>query len=61
MPRAKAEAASAGNNAENQIRKLWNGGARLRAAEVFKAAEFSEAQSDAILADLPDLRPLISQ
>ena len=61
MPRAKAAAASAGSNAETQIRKLWNGGARREAAEVFKAAEFSEEQSDAILADLPDLRDLISQ
>ncbi|MER9912248.1 hypothetical protein NKJ71_16615 [Mesorhizobium sp. M0050] len=61
MPRAKAAASAGNDTAEQQIRKLWSGGARREAAEVFKAAEFSEAQSDAILADLPDLRPLISQ
>lgn len=30
-------------------------------AEVFKAAEFDEARADAILAELPDLRHLISE
>lgn len=62
MPRVKAQAASAETSAvTNSIRKLWNGGERLRAAEVFKAAEFDEAQGDAILAELPDLRDLISE
>ncbi|ADV12934.1 hypothetical protein [Mesorhizobium ciceri] len=61
MTRAAAKAASADTGAEKHIKKLWNGGERLRAAEAFKAAEFDEDQADAILAEFPDLRDLISE
>lgn len=61
MPKVKAKAASADTGAVTNIRKLWNGGERLRAAAAFKAAEFDEDQADAILAELPDLRDLISE